>query len=200
MITMPITTRQFQSSVQAILSSYFAELNDAMGPKDVPVPLIPPLKPADTLLLPSESLSQCIGITSPWIDLASADPVISNISRQILNLELAYATFCGISNVVIKAPDVSASRGSSSLITQFARAILEALSIGPYLRIHILFSMSPGKGKRTEDSSDLSQLSQVKDQEGEDNVNAALEPWGPWEAWDLVRSLCKYEGRLSVGM
>ena len=199
MITTPITTQQFQSSVRAILSSYFAELNEALDAVDVPVPLIPPLKPTDTTLLPTESLTHCIGVTSSWIDLASADPAISNVSRQILNLELAYATFCGISNVIIKAPDVSASRGNSSLITQFARAILEALSIGPYVRIHILFPMSPGKGKRTEDSSDLSQLSQVKE-EGDDNINAALEPWGPWEAWDIVRSVCKYESRLSVGM
>jgi protein arginine N-methyltransferase 5 len=168
-----------------------------MSPEDVPIPLLPPLRPTDTPLLPNESLSQyVVAVTSPWIDLASPDPVISNISRQILNLELAYASFCGIPNVIVKAPALSSSRGHSAVMAQFARAILEALSIGPYLHLHVLFSMSPGKGKRSEDSSHLSRFSQV----AEPDVEPDLDPWASWEAWDLLRGLCKYSGRISVGM
>ena len=199
MITTPITTPQFQSSVQAILSTHYSQLNNSVSPQDVPIPLIPPLKPTDTPLLPTESLAQCIAFASPWIDLASPDPVISSVSRQILNLELAYASFCGILNVVITAPTVASTQDNSAQMVQFARAILEALSISPYLHLFMLFPISPGKGKRTEDAAHLSRFAQVAESKS-NGAATDLDPWAPWEAWDVVRSVCKYSLRLSVGM
>lgn len=139
-----------------------------------------------------------IAVASPWIDLASPDPVISNVSRQVLNLELAYTSFCGIHNVLVQAPVVTSSQSNSIQMTQFARAILEVLSSGYRLNLFLVFPISPGKGKRTEDASHLSRFSQILESESNSNLTD-LDPWAPWEAWDLVRSICRYNPRLSVG-
>lgn len=202
MLTIPITTPQFHSSVQAILSTYIAEYNHEHEHKqgDLPVPLIPPLKPEDSHLFPIDSISQYIAISSSWIDLASPDPIISNVSRQVLNLELAYAAFCGIQNVIIRAPTMSGSRKMHQIISQFARAVSEALAIGPYLQLHILFPITPDKGKGSEDLSNLSRFSQLNTSETDSNPDQYSEAWEAWEAWDLIRSVCNYNGRISVGM
>ena len=200
MLTTSITTPQFHSSVQAILSTYIAEYNHEHKHSDLPVPLIPPLKPEDSPLFPTNSIAQYIAVSSPWIDLASPDPIISNVSRQVLNLELAYAAFCGIQHVIIPAPPILGSCKRHQIISQFARAVSEALAIGQYLQLHILFPISPGKGKGSEDLSHLSRFAQLNTSETDSNSGQDSEAWEPWEAWDLIRSVCNYNGRISVGM
>jgi protein arginine N-methyltransferase 5 len=200
MLTTPITTPQFHSSVQTILSTYTAEYNHERKLGDLPIPLIPPLKPEDSNLFPMDSIAQYIAVSSPWIDLASPDPIISNVSRQVLNLELAYAAFCGIQNVIIRGPPISGSCQRHQIISQFARAVSEALAIGPYLHLHILFSITPDKGKGSEDLSHLSRFAQLNTSDIDFNSDQYSEAWEPWESWDLIRSVCNYNGRISVGM
>jgi protein arginine N-methyltransferase 5 len=165
-------------------------------PEDIPVPLIPAFTPADTPLLPHGSVSQLLATTAPWIDLASPDPVIFNVSRQILNLEIAYAAFCGVQNVVIQGPTLYASVTGSSMLTQYARAIKEALTIGPYLQFHILLPMAPSKPKLASLQSHLSDFARVSSDE---DLSESTDPWSPWEAWNVIRTMCNYSGRLSVG-
>lgn len=200
MLTIPITTPHFHSNVQAILSTYIAEHSHEHKRDDLPVPLIPPLKPEDSHLFPIDSIAQYIAISSPWIDLASPDPIVSNVSRQVFNLELAYAAFCGIQNIIIRAPPIFGSCKRHQIISQFARAVSEALTIGPYLHLHILFPITPDKGKGSADLSHLSRFAQLNMSETDSNSNQNSEAWEPWEAWDLIRSICNYNGRISVGM
>jgi len=200
MLTIPITTPQFRSNVQTIVSTFISEYNHERNLSDLPVPLIPPLKPEDSHMFPIDSISQYIAISSSWIDLASSDPIISNVSRQVLNLELAYAAFCGIQNVIIQAPPISGSYKKHRIISQFARAVSEALAIGPYLQLHILFSITSDKGKGIEDLSHLSRFAQLNTTETDYNLDQYSEAWEPWEDWDLIRSVCNYNGRISVGM
>jgi protein arginine N-methyltransferase 5 len=200
MLTTSITTPQFHSNVQAILSTYIAESGHEHKRGDLPVPLIPPLKPEDSPLFPTDSIAQYIAISSPWIDLASPDPIISNVSRQILHLELAYAAFCGIQHVIIRAPHTIESCKRHQIISQFARAISEALAIGQYLQLHILFPISPGKGKGSEDHSHLSRFAQLNTSQTDSNSGQNSEAWEPWEAWDLIRNVCNYSGRITIGM
>jgi len=199
MLTIPITTPQFHSSVHSILSAYIAESNHEHKYGDLPMPLIPPLEPADSPLFPIDSVAQYIAVSSPWIDLASPDPIVSNVSHQILNLELAYAAFCGIQNVIIRAPPVFGNRKRHQIVSQFARAVYEALAISPYFQLHILFPIAPGKGKASEDLSHLCRFAQVATSETDPNEDQDSEVWGPWETWDLIRSVCNYSGRISVG-
>ncbi|KAE9975217.1 hypothetical protein BLS_002713 [Venturia inaequalis] len=197
MLTSPLTTPIFQSNVQTILNLYHAELDQGSLPEEIPVPLIPAFTPADTPLLPQDSLSQLLITAAPWMDLASPDPIIFNLSRQILNLEIAYAAFCGIQNVLVPGPTLYASVLGSSMLTQYARAIKEALTIGPYVQFHILLPMIPSNGKPASVQPHLSDFARISNDE---DLSKSADPWSPWEAWNLIRSVCKYNGRLSVAI
>jgi protein arginine N-methyltransferase 5 len=196
MLTSPLTTPVFQSNVQSLVTLYQNMLDGGALPEEVPVPLVPAFTPADAPLLPHDPISQLLAMTAPWIDLSSPDPVIFNISRQILNLEIAYAAFCGVQNVVIQGPTLYASVTGSSTLTQYSRAIKEALTIGPYLQFHILLSMSPSKAKPASFQPRLSDLTRVSSDE---DLSESTDPWSPWEAWNVIRTMCNYSPRLSVG-
>lgn len=196
MLTSPLTTPLFQSSVKTLVTLYQAMLDGGALPEEIPVPLIPAFTPADTPLLPQDSISQLLATAAPWMDLASPDPIIFNISRQILNLEIAYAAFCGVQNVVVQGPRLYGSGIGSSMLTQYARAIKEALTIGPYVQFHILLPMIPSKGKPASPQLHLSDFARVASDE---DLSESTDPWSPWEAWNVIRSVCNYSGRLSVG-
>lgn len=196
MLTSPLTTPAFQSNVQTLLTLYQAKLDQGSLPEEIPAPLIPAFTPADTPLLPQDSVSQLLATAAPWMDLASPDPVISNISRQILNLEIAYAAFCGIQNVVIQGPTLYAAVVGSSMLTQYARTIKEALTIGPYVQLHVLLPMIPTKRKPASIQPHLSDFARVSNDE---DLSESADPWSPWEAWNLIRTVCNYNSRLSVG-
>lgn len=196
MLTSPLTTPVFQSKVQSLLTLYQAELDQGSLPEDIPVPLIPAFTPADTPLLPQASIYDLLPTAAPWIDLASPDPIIFNISRQILNLEVAYAAFCGLQNVIIQGPTLYASVTGSSMLTQYARAIKEALTIGPHVQFHIFLPMIPSKRKPASVQPHLSDFARVSKDE---DLSESTDPWSPWEAWNLIRSICNYSGRLSLG-
>jgi type II protein arginine methyltransferase len=198
MITTPITTPHFQSSVVTLLSTY---ISDETATGESPLPLVPPLGPADTPLTPSETISQLVVYTSTWIDLAAPDPVVAHMSRQVFNAEIAYAAFCGVVNIVVQGPKLYPGRQRSLGLSQYARAIQEALAIGPYLQLHILFPMTEGPGTAAdEEPQHLSQL--VREEflsEADPHAQNSKDPFGTWDAWNVVRTVCKYNPRLSVG-
>ncbi|KAJ9667448.1 hypothetical protein H2201_002316 [Coniosporium apollinis] len=141
MLTTPITTSHFHSRVLTLLSSYQAEIEAGTPGSDLPMPLVTPLTPADSPLTPSETISQLLAVTSPWIDLASPDPVIASLSLQVFNQEIAYAAFCGVGNVIIQGPSLHSIYSGQGL-PQYARAIQEALDVGPYLNLQVLLPMT----------------------------------------------------------
>jgi protein arginine N-methyltransferase 5 len=197
MLTSPITTPHFHSSVQALLSSYHAALDsDVDSAEDIPIPLIPALTPADSPLIPHDNISQLLVTTASWIDLASPDPIIANVSRQVFNLEIAYAAFCGVQNVIVPGPVLFDGTICTSRLTQYARAIQEALSIGPYLQIYIHLPMVPSSAKAPENQSHLSRFARSQDACDTTEIAGA---WISWEAWNVVRTLCAFSGRLLVG-
>ena len=163
-----------------------------------PAPIIPPLTPLDTPLTPGDIVSQLIAVSSPWIDLCSPDPLISNISRQVLNIEIAYASFCGVSNVVIPGPRL---RGSGSMesdgLIQYARAIQEALTMTGYLHMAIHLPMYGYEEKR-DNMGDLMLFARHQESISAD-TNKEMDLFETWDAWNLIRSVCKYNSRLSVG-
>lgn len=204
MLTSPITSPHFHSRVLALISSHLSELSllesaKISSTKNIPpVPIIPPLTPVDTPLTPGDTVSQLIAYTSPWIDLCSPDPLISNISRQVLNIEIAYASFCGVGNVIIPGPRTysSCSLESDGLI-QYARAIQEALAIAAYLHIAIHIPMH-GHEEIKELTGDLVQFARdpLPTRAG---ANKEIDLFETWDAWNLIRSVCTYNSRLSVG-
>jgi len=196
LLTAPITTSHFQSRVLQVLEEHVESLNKIKTPESVPLPLVSPLTPQDTDLTPEESNSSLIAVTSPWIDLGSSDPLIAHISRQVFNLEVAYAAFCGINNVLIHGPV------SSEGTMQYGRAVQEALGLGPYLQLHVMLPMT---GELEQDiSAEGTHLSELAREQyaplsPQEDDDAESELYGSWEVWDGIRTMCNYNTRLSIG-
>ena len=149
MLTTPITNHHFHSRVLSLLSSHLTNSHplscDATGTMETTpntkLLTVPPLSPDDTPLTPNDSISQIVGVTSSWVDLCSPDPLIADISRQVLLLEVAYAAFCGIGYLVIPGPRLHHGILHSEGVVCYARAIQDALSLGPFIQIHIWLKM-----------------------------------------------------------
>ena len=207
MLTTPITTPSFQSKVLTLLSSHASqssshELHSSLFSPSANLPLlIPPLGPSDTAITPNETISQLLAVASPWIDLCSPDPVIQNISQQVLSLEIAYAAFCGVGNVIISGPKLHHGRVHGDVLVQYARAISDALSVAISLQIEILLPMTDQQGSEADDS--MGSLTQLARDEyvGDLGKESARKPdmYGSWDAWNVIRTVCKYNPRLFVG-
>ena len=205
MLTSPITSPHFHARVLELISSHLSDVATLKAEEGyvsngtAPAPIIPPLDPADTPLSPGDTVSQLIGYCSPWIDLSSSDPLIANISRQVLNIEIAYASFCGLGNIIIPGPrNYSSSAADSDGLIQYARAIQEALMIGSYIQIavHIpMYGIDEGK----DIPGDLAPFAQNPRSAQKPKKYKEIDLFETWDAWNAIRSVCKYNSRLSVG-
>lgn len=160
-------------------------------------PIIPPLTPDDTGLFPSPTVNTYTAYISPWIDLCSNNPLIASISRQVLNLEINYANFCGVRSIIIAGPSRDASQnGGNQALAQYSRAVQEALTIGSALTIlvHMPMYQEPTTGQETETLSSLEEKTPASPGSKEIDLFAA------WASWHHVRSICNYNLRLFVGM
>jgi protein arginine N-methyltransferase 5 len=202
MVTSPITSPHFHSRVLTLISAHLSSLSlDDTGSSGIPpAPIIPPLDPVDTPLTPSDSLSQIIAYSSPWIDLCSPDPLISNISRQVLNIEIAYASFCGVGNIIIPGPrNYSSGTKENNGLVQYARAIQEALAIGSYVQMAIQIPMY-GNEEVKDMTGDLQPFARTSNAATPNPKGSKhIDLFETWDAWNFTRSVCKYNSRLSVG-
>ncbi len=196
MVTTPITTSSFHSRVLDQLSSASSSLSE--GVSNV---VIPPLTPADTSLVPADNINQLLAVSSPWIDLCSPDPLISSVSRQVLNMEAAYVSFCGFGNLIVSGPNLHHDMAHGDGLAQYARAIKEALSVANYTSICILLPMVDHPSTDVEEvTGNLARLGRqeyVGEVEGEHARKGDL--FGTWDAWHTIRTVCKYSQRLFVG-
>lgn len=197
MLTSPITTPSFQSRVLALLSSHLAAQYTLEDNDSPPPPIIPPFMAVDTPLTPADTVSQLIGYSSPWIDLTSSDPLIANLSRQVLNMEVAYAAFCGISNIIIPGPRTHNNTSNvADGLAQYARAVQEALGIGSYMNVAIHLPMYDTGVAADAPMGDLASFAREEyfnDSENDSDLFAI------WDSWNVIRSVCKYSSRLSIG-
>lgn len=200
--TTPITNDHFKSRVFKLVGDHLTLLDkssdDGANTTTSPLtdPILPPLTPEDTSVFPSPAVNTFTGFISPWIDLCSPNRIISSISRQVLNLEINYANFCGIKNLVITGPASDASRtGGNQGLTQFSRAVQEALTIGSRMTFLIHMPMYREPGLETTDT--LSSL--LKDAHQEE-VSAEIDIFTAWDSWHHVQSVCAYDIRLFVAL
>ncbi|KAL5611956.1 hypothetical protein BROUX41_000477 [Berkeleyomyces rouxiae] len=203
-LTSPITNSHFCQRVTDIVKTHLEALKEnksdatAALTAAIPDPIIPPLTPKDTSLFPNLSVSTYTACTSTWIDLGSSDPVIANISRQVLNLELAYATWCGVRSLIIAGPKKDSSRGKANQgLAQYARAIREALTVASrqQITIHIPMYREPGLGEATESLSEIIYGSQSASE-----MASEIPLFSAWDSWHYIRTLCDYNPRLFVGV
>lgn len=181
------------------MSTCLEELENSKIPSCHPDPIVPPLTTDDTTLFPSTYTSGLIAYSSPWIDLCSPNPVVSSISRQVLNLEVSYANFCGVRTVVVPGPrNDSIKAGNGQGVAQYARAIQEAMLVGSRLNfvVHLPMYREPGLEESVELlSATPSSEDDVEEGQSEDEIDI----FSSWDSWHVIRSTCDYDTRLLVG-
>ena len=224
MLTTPLTTPHFHDRVMSTLADHLVELENHPS-KSIPIPKLHSLSLKDTLLGPDELVSQLLAIASPWIDLSSPDPVVYDISCQVLRLEIAYAAFCGIGNIILPTPRLHHGKLHGDGIVRYAHAVQDALSVGHYINISVSLSMMD----RLEDENKIHQSDLAVRAQGRymalsenDNGNGSApnseehgnpiqsggspakkasryDSFGTWDAWNVIRTICNYNNRLFVG-
>lgn len=199
MLTVPITTPYFHSRVLALHAKYLEESENHPN-EHLPLPLIPPLTAVDTSLRPDDTISQLLAVASPWIDICSADPLIHSLSCQVLELELAYAAFCGIGNVIVLGPSLRSLKSHGDGIMHYALAIKNGLEVGNYIQIEVKLPMMDML-----EGDDVNRSESLAYRVREDYVDKGYgkakkaEAFGTWDAWNLIRTVCNYSARLFVG-
>ena len=188
MLTAPITTSHFQHRVLAL----FDDLDPEFAPS------VSPLTMEDTDLTPDEMTSHLLAMASPWIDLCSPDPVIYNISRQIIHLEIAYAAFCGVTNVIVPGPRLHHGDIHGDGVAQYAYTMKEVLDIGMYVQVHIRLPMIDDPEAIDEDGC-LASRARPSYVGPSSDPNPKADIFGTWDAWNIIRSTCNYNARLFVG-
>ncbi|KAI0602324.1 PRMT5 arginine-N-methyltransferase-domain-containing protein [Biscogniauxia sp. FL1348] len=196
-VTTPITNNHFHERILSLLHTSLSSLGGQQNAGSRPDPIVPPLTTDDTTLFPGTYTSGLVAYSSPWTDLCSPNHIISSISRQVLNLEVAYANFCGIRSIIIPGPRQDAvDAGSSQGITQYARAIQEALLIGTRLSfiIHLPMYREPGLEERAPI------LSLPGENQNEQQEQREIDLFSSWDSWHVIRTACEYDTRLFVAL
>lgn len=191
MLTSPITNDHFHTRVLSLLSSYTQAASDAPQP----LPLVPALDNLDTSLGPSHVIGQLLTCTSSWIDLSSPDPVIAHLSRQVFHLEIAFAAFCGATTVIVPGPRLAHGQNG---VSQFARAIQEALTTGAYISLQVQMPMDSTSVADEQDLGDLARFARPEFEPASETNK--VDAWSSWDAWNTIRSVNKYHNRLSVAL
>ncbi|PHH76885.1 hypothetical protein CDD80_1145 [Ophiocordyceps camponoti-rufipedis] len=200
-VTTPITNGHFKARIFKLVSDYLTLLdrngetatsNSSSARAD---PILPPLTPDDTGLFPSDAVTTYTAFVSPWIDLCSSNPVIASVSRQVLNLEINYANFCGVRSIVITGPHRDACNGGSQGLVQFSRAVHEALTIGNCLSFLIHMPMY----REAEVTAQAETLSSLRPQKLSDEKKV-IDVFSCWDSWHQVRTVCRYNARLFLAL
>ncbi|KAM5444036.1 putative type II protein arginine methyltransferase [Microsporum ferrugineum] len=209
MLTTPITTPHFQSRVLSLLSGHLSELQqpvqDPTGTyftsRNTSHLKIPSFAMADTNLRPDGTNNYVVAVSSRWIDMCSPDPLIADISRQVLLLELAYAAFCGVHHAIIPGPKLHHGNLHGEGLIYYARAIQEALSTAPYIRVNIWLPVVDNPGLETNQMGDLSPFARREYLSNSlTEASPQLDMFGTWNAWNIIRKVCKYHTRLTVAL
>ncbi|KAK4239275.1 hypothetical protein C8A03DRAFT_32689 [Achaetomium macrosporum] len=204
-VTAPITNQHFFKRVVELHRDYLKEreqwsqerglTTSQQANTSLPGPVVPTLTDEDTSLFPSNHIGSLAAYSSPWIDLCSPDPFISSISRQVLNLEAAYANFCGARTIIVPGP-----RGddSSRGLAQYARAVREALHVAnrANIIIHMPMYREPGLEEKAETLASIFNPQSTPEAEAEKEIDL----FSAWDSWNTIRSICNYSARLFVAI
>lgn len=200
--TAPITNARFHERVKQLYKDHVKEVADSGLPEtkkfnpSSPSPNVPTLTDEDTSLGPCPYIGNVLACCSPWIDLGSSDPVIASISRQVLNLEVAFANWCGVKCVVVSGPRQD---DDGRAIVQYARAIQETFDVASRVNIIIHISMYREPGLEEEAVLLSTELLGSKTPATNAGKSEEVDLFGSWETWHTIRSVCNYSNRLFAG-
>ncbi|KAK0634657.1 PRMT5 arginine-N-methyltransferase-domain-containing protein [Bombardia bombarda] len=205
-VTTPITNQHFFNRVVDLYKSHLQEREQWAQERgltaaqrsnpSLPGPVVSTLTNKDTSYFPSSYVGALVAYSSPWIDLCSSDPLISSISRQVLNLEITYANFCGARSIIIPGPREDSGRG----VAQYARAVQECMEVTTQTNIiiHMPMYREPGLEEKVETLSSL--FREANDAEAEEKATKEIDLFGAWDSWHTIRSVCTYNTMLFVAL
>ncbi|CAE6507758.1 unnamed protein product [Rhizoctonia solani] len=134
-------------------------------------------------IMRNDQAEHVIGFASEWLELDSQIEGVRYDSEMALRQELQYASYLGISNVVLPPP----RRGQE--VTTYARAINDCISsstVSPYMSLSIripVCDIPPEDGATAKGVSDY-----------EDELSAT------WQMWNTIRMICGPTQRVSVAL
>jgi len=199
MLTAPITTPAYFSRIKDVVKAHHESLKDQTPVQKmqafIPAPVLSHLTPQDVFLDPFNVSQSLIALTSPWIDLCSTDPVIADVSAQVLRMELTYASFCGVSTVLLRGPTFRGGVSPTRATAQFASALLHAMKAANYLHIYLWIPMT---GLSLASVSNKQVDLNVSLSNGAENT-VELSQYDSWDVWNTIRTVCKYSSRLGLG-
>ncbi|KAK9472838.1 PRMT5 arginine-N-methyltransferase-domain-containing protein [Dipodascopsis tothii] len=188
-LAVPVTNAAFRSRVRRV--SPVAETPRTEPAPWVPAPTIAPPVLDEVSFEPETGAGQALfGTTARWIELDSPDPVVADISLQVLKHEVAYAVFCGLSYVVVQGPKRRTN------VSQFAQALNEILLA--YGQVHVCVHLpmteadEPAAGHRRSVATDSGS--------DEPEFVPGFDYLSIWDVWHTIRTLCDYNGRLAVAL
>lgn len=200
-VTTPITNSHFHQRVVNLHKAYLEErerwvLDDKEKKSNpsLPGPEVAALTDADTSYGPSDHVGSLVAYSSPWIDLCSSDPVIAKISRQVLNLELAYASFCGARTIIIPGPRQDED---GAAVMRYARAIQEGIQVATRVNIVIQLPMYREPGLEEQAETLASPTGVTKPNR---DPTQEIDLFTTWDSWHTIRSVCDYSMRLFVAL
>ena len=191
----PITNDHFQTRINALISDHLS--GDS-------IPTVPPLTHLDTVLVPGARAKTLLVFTPSWIEICAPDPMVSEISKQILHMEVAYAVFCGAPQLFVQGPKIyhrDPFLGKdlfTNNVTQFARAIHDALSLGNRIHISIVLPFYDDSSSTASYPPTIETREQYLD-DVFDERSTVTDGLVPWDSWNTIRTFCKYPSRLNAG-
>lgn len=115
----------------------------------------------------------------------------------MLNLEVAFANWCGVKNIIVPGPRKDTD---GRAIAQYARAIQETFDVAS--RVNIIIHMPMYREPGLEEKAELLSTELPGSEDAvtmRDAQNEEVDLFGAWDTWHTIRSICQYSNRLYAG-
>lgn len=184
----------------------------------------PAFKSSEVNLTKLEETEGVVALASQWIELDSPDEGVRLDCELALRQELAYASYLGISNVIVPPPSSDPAR--RPFLADYARAINSCLFSGsaetapagswmtitvqlpissPHQLSKILSRQSGKNGHGLTASTTAGSTASASSQASHASATSsaaqlrAEDDWA-WETWEQIRQLCSYNTRLQIAL
>ncbi|KAJ1034245.1 hypothetical protein NDA18_001109 [Ustilago nuda] len=184
----------------------------------------PAFKRSEVNLTKLEETEGVVALASQWIELDSPDEGVRLDCELALRQELAYASYLGISNLIIPPPSSDPAR--RPFLADYARAVNSCLASGsaetaaagswmtitiqlpissPHQLSKILSRQNGKNGYGLTASTTAGSTASASSQASHANASSsaallrAEDDWA-WETWEQIRQLCSYNTRLQLAL
>ncbi|EGD97627.1 protein methyltransferase [Trichophyton tonsurans CBS 112818] len=193
MLTTPITTPHFQSRV--LFSIVKPSFNSSSAVQDTTGSYFT----SNRTVRPEGTNSYVAGVSSRWIDMCSPDPLIADISRQVILSEVEYAALDGFHHDIIPGAKLHPGSSHGDGEVYYARAIQEVSTDAPDIGLSIRLPAVDNPELEAEQMGDISTFASP---EYSGNLVLEVSPksalFGTWNAWNIITRVRKFPTRLTV--